>query len=117
LLSLEHQWADAMTSGDVATVQRIEADDYVMTGSDGTTITKQQDVNGLKSGTEKYSEADLADLKPHVNGDTATVTGRITLKGTENGKDISGTYEFTDTFAKRNGAWEAVSTKSTKVPQ
>jgi ketosteroid isomerase-like protein len=117
LLSLEHQWADAMTSGDVATVQRIEADDYVMTGSDGTTITKQQDVNGLKSGTEKYSEADLADLKPHVNGDTATVTGRITLKGTENGKDISGTYEFTDTFAKRNGAWEAVSTESAGVQQ
>jgi ketosteroid isomerase-like protein len=117
LLNIEQEWANAMTSGDVATLQRIEADNYVMTNADGTTTTKEQDINGLKSGTEKYQEAELSDLKPNVNGDTATVTGKITLKGTENGKDISGTYEFTDTFAKRNGNWEAVSTTSTKLPQ
>lgn len=117
LLRIEQQWATAMTSGDAATVQRIEADSYVMTSSDGTTMTKQDDVNGLKSGTEKYTQADLSDLKAHVDGDTGTVTGKIALKGTEKGKDISGTYEFTDTFAKRNGTWEAVSTKSAKVPQ
>jgi ketosteroid isomerase-like protein len=88
-----------------------------MKGSDGTTITKQQDVNGLKSGSEKYQQAELSDLKPHVSGDTATVTGRMTLKGTENGKDISGTYEFTDTFEKHDCTWQAVSSKSTKIPQ
>lgn len=117
LLSLEQQWATAMTSGDVATVQRIEADNYVMNGSDGTTITKQQDISGMKSGTEKYTEAQLSDLKATVNGDTGTVTGKIALKGTENGKDVSGAYQFTDTFQKRDGSWQAVSTKSTNVPE
>jgi ketosteroid isomerase-like protein len=115
LLDIEQQWADAMTSGDAAAIQRIEADSYVLTEGDGTKMTKQDDVNGLKSGDVKYQSAKVSDLKANVNGDTGTVTGRIALKGTDKGKDISGTYEFTDTFAKKDGTWQAVSTKSQKV--
>lgn len=116
LLSIEQQWADAMKSGDASVVQRIEADDYKLTNAEGVTSTKQDDVNGLKSGQSKYQSVELSDLKPQVNGDTATVTGKITLKGTEKGKDISGTYDFTDTFAKHNGTWQAISSQSHKVP-
>jgi hypothetical protein len=33
----------------------------------------------------------------------------------ENGKDTSGTYSWTDVFEKRNGHWVAVASQTTKV--
>jgi ketosteroid isomerase-like protein len=106
-----------MKSGDVSALQRIEADSYKFTNPEGVTTTKQDDVNGLKSGHSKYESFELSDLKAQVNGDTATVTGKAALKGTENGKDVSGNYDFVDTFKKIDGTWQAVSTKSTKSGQ
>lgn len=117
LLKIEQQWADAMKSGDAAALQRIEADNYKFTNPEGVTTTKQDDLSGIKSGKTKYESVELSDLKPQVSGDTATVTGKITMKGTENGKDVSGTYDFTDTFQKINGTWQAVSTKTTKAAE
>src|SRR5512133_2752639 len=69
LLKIEQDWADAMKAGDADAVKRIEADNYVLTDADGNTITKQQDVNGLKSGDVKYQSVEISDLKAHVDGD------------------------------------------------
>jgi ketosteroid isomerase-like protein len=115
LIGLEHQWADAEKSGDAAGVARIEADGYVFTDETGKTVGKQDDVNALKSGQVKFQAFDLSDMQAHVYGDTAVVTGRANIKGTDKGKDISGTYAFTDTFVKRDGQWQAVSSQSTSV--
>jgi ketosteroid isomerase-like protein len=117
LIKIEQQWADAMKSGDASALQRIEADDYVFTNPEGQVTTKENDVNDLKSGQVKYESVELSDLHAHVDGDTGVVTGHIAIKGTDRGKDISGNYTFTDSFAKRNGVWQAVSTQSNKLPE
>lgn len=115
LLKIEQEWADAMKSGDASALQRIEADEYKFTNPEGVTTTKEDDINGLKSGQAKYESVEISDLKANVTGDTAIVTGKIAMKGTEKGKDISGTYDFTDNFKKINGTWQAVSTKTNKA--
>ncbi len=115
LIGVEQQWAQAEKSGDAATVGRIEADNYVFTDPSGKITGKQDDVNGLKSGKMKFQTFELSDLQPHVTGNTAVVTGRATVQGTDNGKDVSGTYAFTDTFVKKDGQWQAVATQSTPI--
>ncbi len=115
LLGLEQQWAQAEKSGDAAAVARIEADTYVFTDPSGKITGKQDDVNMLKTGQAKYQTFELSDMQAHVTGDTAVVTGRANIKGTEKGQDISGTYAFTDTFVKTGGQWQAVATQTTPL--
>jgi len=55
------------------------------------------------------------DMKVHVYGDTAIVTGLNTTKGTFKGKDTSGAYRFTDVFVKRDGRWQVVATRASLV--
>jgi hypothetical protein len=46
-----------------------------------------------------------------VNDTTNTETS------TEDGKDTSGKYIWTDVFVKQNAHWRAVASQSTKVPK
>jgi hypothetical protein len=46
---------------------------------------------------------------------TAILTGRKTLNGTFQGKDISARYRFTDVFVFRDGRWECVAAQSTLI--
>jgi hypothetical protein len=51
-----------------------------------------------------------------VLGEAAVVTGRITVKAAYKGQDISGSYRFTDVFARNGGRWVCVASQSTMVP-
>ncbi len=115
LIGLEHQWADAEKNGNTAILQRVVADGYVYTDPSGKITGKQDEINMVKNGQAKYQTFDLSDMQAHVYGDTAVVTGKAKLQGTENGKDVSGNYAFTDTFVKKDGQWQAVATQSTPL--
>jgi ketosteroid isomerase-like protein len=58
---------------------------------------------------------DADDMKVRVYGDEAVVTGRNTTKGQFKGRDISGQYRWTDTWAKRNGRWQCVAEHDSKI--
>jgi hypothetical protein len=48
-------------------------------------------------------------------GDMAVVQGADDEKSTEKGKDTSGSYTWTDVFAKRGGKWVAIASQVTKT--
>jgi hypothetical protein len=50
-----------------------------------------------------------------VLGSVAVVQGSDTEKSTNDGKDSSGKYVWTDVFAKRDGKWVAVRSQVTLV--
>ncbi len=114
LINLEHEWASAFMHGDVAAVERIEAPGFVYTDYEGKVMGRADDIADVKAGAYK-AEFDLQDMKVHLFGDTAVVTGRNVIKGTYKGQDMSGTYVFTDTFIKRGGRWQAVASQGTKI--
>ena len=53
----------------------------------------------------------------HVYGNTAVVTSTADVKGTNKGADISGTYQASRVWVKRNGKWQQVLFQSTKVSE
>jgi ketosteroid isomerase-like protein len=117
VLKLENDWSTAWQKKDVAFLQKLWADEYLNTDQDGATYTKAQDLsNVVASGTSTTSFA-LTDMKVHVFGNTAVVTGLNTLKSTFKGRDTSGAYRFTDVFVKRDGRWQVVATQSTPAPK
>ena len=115
LIKLEHEWADAVVRGDLAVLDRIEANDLIVTDPDGKVSNKAQDLADVKSGAFKAESIKLDDMKVQVYGDTAVVTGRTTMKGQYNSRDISGQYRWTDVFVKRQGRWQVVATHACQI--
>ena len=115
ILKLENDWSTAWQKKDATFLQKLFADEYLSTDQDGNTFTKSQELANLAlAGTATTSFA-LSDMKVHVYGDVALVTGRNTIKATYKGNDTSGAYRFTDVIVKRDGRWQVVATHGSMV--
>jgi ketosteroid isomerase-like protein len=125
LIRLEREWAGAFKTRDAEAARRILADDAVLTYPDGTTGTKNDEVQSIATAAITADSWELLDLKVTViDADAAFITGRGIIK---NGKykdpkaatakpiDISGEYRFLDVYAKRNGKWQAIASQTTAV--
>jgi ketosteroid isomerase-like protein len=116
VLKAEQELAQAGVKQDLQAFQRLEADDYVFTGSDGESWGKERDVADLKSGNFTASEIKLEDMQVKPYGDVAVVHGRATLTNAKyGGADISGPYRFTDVWVQRGGKWELVSSHISRI--
>lgn len=114
LLGIERDWAAALPKTDLATLQKILANDWAV-NMNGPILTKTQFLAELKSGAIKYESVTNANMRPVVFGDIAVVEGSDTEKSNFRGKDSSGTYHWIDVYAKRNGRWQCVASFGTKV--
>ena len=111
---LEMQWRAAQLSNNVATMDSLLADDYIGIGANGTVQTKQETLDRQRNRTLVITSLDLSEVKVRVYGDTAVVTSRAELKGTNGGKDMSGTYHYTRVYIKRLNQWQIVSFEATR---
>jgi len=112
--ALEQLWNDARARADVATLDRILADEWTVTHANGTTDTKARYLADLKSGARKFSgSVTESDVVVRFYGDTAIVTGSSDSTVSLNGQAQGGALHFTRVFVKRNGAWRMVVTQAT----
>lgn len=115
LIELEKGWGVAMVQRDVAFLDRIFSEDMIDTDNDGVVSTRAQMLTGMESGEVAFTSFVLDNMKVHAHGDAAVVFGRTTLSGQTKGKDISGQYQWTDTWVKKDGRWQCVATHGSKV--
>ena len=114
---LETERAAAVVKGDVATVEKQTADDYILISATGQVMDKQQTMDAIKNGQIKLTSNDLSDLKVRVYGNTAVVTGKSDAKGTLFGNEIKGPNMFTRVYVKKDGRWQSVAFQQTPVKQ
>lgn len=115
LIALDQAFNDAQVKKDRATLERLWADDYSYTHSNGSVMNKAQDIADTMSGDMTWTAARLDDLTVKVYGDVGIVTGRLTMQGTARAY-ASGPRRFTDIFVKRNGRWQLVGGQTTLLP-
>ena len=108
LIQLESRFNDALVRADVKTIEEIEADDLIFTHATGTVTSKPDEMQSLKSGDFKFESIRMTDTRVQDFGDVAVVVGKLVEKLQCKNADISGTYRFTDVWAKRKGKWEHV---------
>ena len=107
-------WLDALARNDVTAVERIIADDYVITaGAEGKVMDKKEDLEPLHSGKVKFESAEATDVNLRVFGNTAVVTGIGVFKVT--GVPTPFRERFTDVYVKRKGRWQPVASHTTPV--
>jgi ketosteroid isomerase-like protein len=112
---LDKERSEAITKGDVVTIDKTTAETYVFIDATGRVNTQKELIDGLKKGTMKLQSQDASDVKVQVYGNTAVETGKITSQGTRNGQDISGTFRFTRVWVNRGGTWQTVAFQETKI--
>jgi peptidylprolyl isomerase len=114
LKRLESEWFDAVVKNDMATLNRIFADDFIAMGSDGSFLTKTEMIDLLTSGRIKVDELKVDEFKLRLYGNTAVVTGRATFIRNQRPLGQDGHIEV---WVKRagpsgKGLWQAVSWSS-----
>ena len=110
---LENERTEAVTKADTTTLDKMTSDDYTMIDTRGTLRGKKEALGSLQSGQTKISSFTLSDLKVRMYGNTAILTGRADIKGTQGGADISGPILFTRVYVKTNGQWQSVAFQQT----
>ena len=116
LKALEQQWLDAYVKADTTFLKTIEADDWTIVDSDGSTATKAKDIKELGDKTFVCKSASMSDVKVKAMGDnSAYATGIVKMAGSYKGKDFSSEFRAVDIFEKKDGKWQAVYSQVTKI--
>ena len=114
---LDRDWIEAYTRGNTAVLDRIYADDLIVTNPDGSVGNKAEELAGIKSGAFAFQSITNEDVKVRVFEKMAVVTGRSMMKGRYKDQDISGGYRYTDIYLKRMGHWQAITLQITRIAQ
>jgi ketosteroid isomerase-like protein len=112
---MEKDRAAAVVKGDVATLEGLTADDYILINANGQLSDKATTMNNIKTGNIKLTANEVSDLKVRLYGDTAVVTGKSSAKGTIGGRELKGPVMFTRVYVKKNGKWRSVAFQQTPI--
>lgn len=112
---VESEWGDAFERRDMETLDRLMADDYILTDPLGSVRTKAESLAALEQNEVLFESTKSDNVNVRINGDTAVVTGRSTFKGRYKGWSMAGQYQYTDILVKRSGSWQAVGSHITAV--
>ena len=107
LTKLENDWIRANIAADKEALERILADEYIGTSSSGEVQNKQQYLENIEP-DETVVSWDSEDVRLMRKGDAAVLTGVLVW----NTKEGSQRYRFTDTFVRREGRWQALSSQT-----
>jgi ketosteroid isomerase-like protein len=111
----EENLTNATRSLDVASLERIYADDILMTSVLGEICGKTSIIEEAKRGAAQRAGAtpieasyDKEDLKIVPLGDAAVASYRFVVKMKGQGIDVLRRYRTTNVWAKRDGNWQVV---------
>jgi ketosteroid isomerase-like protein len=115
VLAVLNDWVTALAQNDLARIERIVGDDYLITTSEGTILNKEQDLETIKTGDTKFQSAATEDVNIRVFGKTAIVTGIGIFKVLYKNRPLDVRERFTDVYVKRNGRWQPVASHATSL--
>jgi ketosteroid isomerase-like protein len=114
---VERELVAAIGKGDLATYDRIVADDYVAYTTTGQESTKPEIMAAYRTGTRKYMSLSISDVKVRVFGDTAILVARTSGTRMEEGRPPEpNTVRYFRVFTRRGGVWRAVMQMVTPLP-
>ena len=105
---LETNWNDAYKRGDIAAMNSLLANEFIITVEDGHTFSKAGYIAQLGGGTTLVELSEMSDLKVRVHGNAAVVPGAYHEKGTIKGKPYEYHDRFTDVWMNIDGRWQVI---------
>src|SRR5438270_488988 len=117
LLHIEEQVVHANESCDRAVFERVEAEEFIFTGSAGKVTNKQQDLDSLKDCHPSELKASFEDPIVQLHGDVAVLNAQLTQHPiNKEGQVVTRRFRFTDVFVWRDHRWQMVVGHSSRIP-
>jgi uncharacterized protein (TIGR02246 family) len=108
--------AAALERNDAAALDRIYAEDYVVTNENGETTDKAARLAAIKSGALKFESVKFSEINARVYGDAAVVRFRGASKVQSAGaQPLGGDLRVTTTLVKTKGQWRVVAAHVTRI--
>lgn len=110
LIALDKQWGEAGSKGDSAALNKILADDFLAVGPKGEAFGKQEQIAAAPSATNVQNASYAADEYKFemLSPDVVVMTHRATIKGMQEGKEVTESHRSLHVFQKRSGQWQVV---------
>ena len=109
ILKISDEREEALAKGDVAALDRIDADDQVYTNWRGVTLTKAEHLADIKARNLTFQTAfKHNDVQVVIHGNTGIVTGLSKTSVVYKGSAPAGARKFVNVFVKENGRWLCV---------
>lgn len=118
ILKLEEELTQTESRLDVDALDRIYADDIMVTAPVGICVDKSAVMSEVRMAAEKaiVGRYDKDDLKVRVFGDTAVSSYRMTAWATVEGQEIRRALCITNVWMKRNSHWQIVARHTASMP-
>jgi ketosteroid isomerase-like protein len=108
VLALEKKWTEAYKQRDISLLSSLLAEDFAITVEEGSTYGKEGYISHSADTSVHVDVAELSELKVHMHGNVAVVTGAYHETGNSKGKRYEYRDRFTDVWMKTSGKWQVV---------
>ena len=118
ILTLEEELTQTEMRLDVEALDRIYADDIMVTAPIGISVDKPAVMIEVRQAAEKaiVGRYDKDDLKVRAFGDTAVSSYRMSAEASFEGMKIKRQLCITNVWMKRNGSWQIISRHTASLP-
>ena len=106
--ALDTEYQAAVKNNDVAVMDRILADDFILVTGRGQAFNKTELLDEARSKSAVYEHQEDTQQTVRVWGDTAVVTALLWVKGTREGKAMDYKLWFSDVYVRGPGGWRYV---------
>jgi ketosteroid isomerase-like protein len=115
IIELDKKRMTATAVKDLATLDKLIADDLIYTHSSARMDTKKTLIGAMESGSTVYTSMVPSDVVAQDLGDTVVLTGVAAISVMSGGKPNSFRVRFIDVYAKRPAGWQMVTWQSTRL--
>ena len=114
---LVNETAAALAKNDVAALEKLYADNYMLVNLDGSIQTRAERLESFKSGETKFESFayDEVTVRTNPEGTGAVVIARATAKGMNKGKPVASNIRVTQVWAKTKDGWRQASGQATAI--
>jgi ketosteroid isomerase-like protein len=116
LKSLEDERCGAMTSADIAALDRLFSDDLIWTHSSGKVDGKKRLLAKIESGESQYLSMRREDEKYVISADAAVASGSVSMEVRLGGVERSLRSRYTNVWFREGDVWRVVAWQSTAAP-
>ena len=81
----------------------------------GGNITKEHELNVIKSGGIHYKKADIHEVSVNIIGTTAILLNRITLLAVVGGNEVTNPFMVTEVYVQQDDSWKLASLSFTRL--
>ena len=115
LIATDKRMQRAFVDRDVAALEEIFTDDYVLVLWNGVERTKAEVLREVRDPENRWEVNETSGWQVRVHGDLAIVVATLHQKGMQGDQAFDSNVKFSDTYIRENGKWRNVHAHASKA--